>query len=77
MARTARDLGLEALPSGTNFMALRMRDADQSQRVVRALEAQDIFVRRPSIAPLDTLVRFTLGTATQRAHLERALRDAL
>ncbi|MEO1274626.1 MAG: pyridoxal phosphate-dependent aminotransferase [Pseudomonadota bacterium] len=74
----ARDNGLVALPSATNFVAVDCgRDGDFARRVLAALLAEGIFVRMPGIAPLDRCIRIGCGTSADMAALEAALPRAL
>ncbi len=66
-ARLAERLGLMALPSTTNFVAI---DMGTNQRATTALQRlfdeEGVFIRMPGIAPLDRLIRVTVGTPPER-----------
>ncbi len=67
-AETAARLGLRALASATNFVAIDMgRDGEYARAVLRALDAAGVFVRMPGVAPMDRCIRVTVGTAQDRA----------
>jgi histidinol-phosphate aminotransferase len=67
LTETATRLGLKALPSATNFVAIDMgRDGDHARAVLKALDAAGVFVRMPGVAPLDRCIRVTVGTADDR-----------
>lgn len=77
LARAAAPFGLQPLPSGTNFVALLSESADRASSIVEALATRDIFVRRPGVAPLDAIVRVTLGNESERAQFAEALAECL
>jgi histidinol-phosphate aminotransferase len=62
----ARGLGLRALPSGTNFVAIDVAAAERARALVAALAARGVFVRKPSTAPLDRFVRVSVGLPDER-----------
>jgi histidinol-phosphate aminotransferase len=67
-ARLARELGLQALPSATNFVAIDMGGSERAKRTLqRLLEEEGVFIRMPGVAPLDRCVRVTVGTPQERA----------
>lgn len=76
-AALAAGLGLGALPSATNFVALDTGDGERARALLGALEARDVFVRMPGVAPLDRCIRVTVGTAEERAAFARVLPEAL
>lgn len=54
--------GLAALPSATNFVAIDCRrDGAFARRVLDALVARGIFVRKPFVPPQDRCIRVTVG----------------
>ncbi|MCC5956374.1 MAG: pyridoxal phosphate-dependent aminotransferase [Natronohydrobacter sp.] len=62
----AAENGLHALPSATNFVAIDCgRDASFARAVLRELMARDVFVRMPSVAPLDRCIRVSAGPQTE------------
>lgn len=77
-AETAARLGLKALPSATNFVAIDMgRDGDHARAVLKALDAAGVFVRMPGVAPMDRCIRVTVGTAQDRAIFAERLESVL
>lgn len=67
LTEAATRLGLKALPSATNFIAIDMgRDGDHARAVLKALDAAGVFVRMPGVAPLDRCIRVTVGTSEDR-----------
>ncbi|MDF1749317.1 MAG: pyridoxal phosphate-dependent aminotransferase [Alphaproteobacteria bacterium] len=63
----AEGLGLKALPSATNFVAIDMgRDGAYARSVLKELDARGVFVRMPGVAPMDRCIRVTVGTAQDR-----------
>jgi len=62
IAEIARDNGLAALPSATNFVTIDTRgDAAFALRLMQALLAQDVFVRKPMASGLDRCIRVSVG----------------
>lgn len=58
IAAIARANGLLPLPSAASFVAIDCgRDGDYAKRILDGLIARDIFVRKPSVAPLDRCIR--------------------
>src|SRR5690606_3076083 len=70
--------GHTALPSGTNFVAVDCgKDGDFARALLAALTARGIFVRMPSVAPLDRCIRVSCGSAGDLERFAAALPDAL
>lgn len=77
-AKLAASLGLKALPSATNFVAIDMGDGDRARKTLaRLLEDEAVFLRMPGIAPLDHLIRVTVGTPQERQGFAEALTRVL
>jgi histidinol-phosphate aminotransferase len=77
-AALAESLGLKALPSATNFVAIDMGDGDRARATLaKLLEAEGIFLRMPGVAPLDRLIRVTVGTQPERQGFAAALTRVL
>lgn len=76
-AALAKRLGLTTVPSATNFVAMDVGDSQRARALLQALLDRDIFVRMPSVSPLDRCVRITVGTPQQRNLLATILQDAL
>lgn len=73
-AALAESLGLKALPSATNFVAIDMGDGDRARlTLARLLEEEGVFLRMPGVAPLDRLIRVTVGTPPERQGFAAAL----
>jgi len=74
----AERLGLKALPSATNFVAIDMGDGDRARRTLaRLLDDESVFLRMPGVAPLDHLIRVTVGTEPERQGFAAALARVL
>ena len=74
----AERLGLKALPSATNFVAIDMGDGDRARRTLaRLLDDESVFLRMPGVAPLDRLIRVTVGTEPERQGFAEALTRVL
>lgn len=76
-AALARELGLTALPSHTNFVCIDVGDATRATRIVGELLKRGVWIRKPGAPPLDTCIRVSVGTASMRAAFACALRDVL
>ncbi|MBM3278251.1 MAG: aminotransferase class I/II-fold pyridoxal phosphate-dependent enzyme [Candidatus Handelsmanbacteria bacterium] len=74
-AALAGELGLRAVPSGTNFVALEI--GPQARRLLEVLLENDVFVRMPGMAPLDRCIRVTVGTPQERRDFAQVLRRVL
>jgi len=74
----ARDNGLTALPSATNFVAIDCgADGAFALRVLQQLGQRDIFVRKPMAPGLDRCIRVSCGPDAEIDLLAEALPDAL
>ena len=73
-AALAESLGLKALPSSTNFVAIDMGNGDRARATLaKLLEDEGVFLRMPGVAPLDRLIRVTVGTPPERQGFAAAL----
>lgn len=78
IARIAADNGLAALPSATNFVAVDCgRDGDYALRVLKALEARGVFIRKPMAPVLNRCIRISCGTEADLAILAEELPGAV
>jgi histidinol-phosphate aminotransferase len=74
----AATLGLEALPSATNFVAIDMGNGDRARATLATLLSDEaVFLRMPGVAPLDRLIRVTVGTPPERQAFALALTRVL
>ncbi|MDX2259098.1 MAG: pyridoxal phosphate-dependent aminotransferase [Hyphomicrobiaceae bacterium] len=74
----ARDAGLEALASATNFVTIDCgRDAAFAKSILDAVLARDVFIRKPGVAPLDRCIRVSAGPDAELDAFAMALGDAL
>ena len=76
-AALARELGIEMIPSATNFVALDIGSGERARALLQALLARDVFVRMPGVAPLDRCIRLTVGPAAERKVFAEILREVL
>ena len=77
-ARLAEELGLRAIPSATNFVALDMGgDCARARETLTRLQQRDVFVRMPGVAPLDRCIRVTVGTNKERHLFATILREVV
>ncbi len=78
IARIAKDNGLVALPSATNFVAIDCgKDGDFARAVLAELGELGIFARMPGVSPQDRCIRISCGPASDIAKFEQALPKAL
>ncbi|ARO15154.1 histidinol-phosphate aminotransferase [Ketogulonicigenium robustum] len=78
IAEIAAANGLVCLPSATNFVAIDCgQDGAFARRVLDALVAAGIFVRMPSVAPLNRCIRVSAGTPSDLDAFELELPKAL
>lgn len=80
----AASVGLRALPSATNFVAIDCgRDGVFADSVMRAVIAQDVFIRKPSVNDvtahpgIERCIRVSVGTDPELDLFEDALGEAL
>ncbi|WP_170753816.1 pyridoxal phosphate-dependent aminotransferase [Ruegeria lacuscaerulensis] len=78
IGQIARENGLEALPSATNFVAIDCgRDGAFAKAVLEALVARGIFVRMPFVAPQNRCIRVSCGAVSDLDLFAAALPEAL
>jgi histidinol-phosphate aminotransferase len=78
LAAIAEANGLRPLPSATNFVTIDCgRDGAFARRVLDALVARGIFVRKPFVAPQDRCIRVTAGKPADLDAFAAALPPAL
>ncbi|MBB1491510.1 MULTISPECIES: pyridoxal phosphate-dependent aminotransferase [unclassified Paracoccus (in: a-proteobacteria)] len=78
IAAIARDNGLKALPSATNFVAIDCgRDGDSARALLAALAEQGIFARMPWVAPQNRCIRVSCGPEAELDVFAQALPQAL
>lgn len=78
ISEIATSNGLTALPSAANFVTIDCGvDGEFASSVLKELLAQDVFVRKPSVAPLDRCIRVSCGIEKELAIFAEALPHAL
>jgi histidinol-phosphate aminotransferase len=78
IGKIAADNGLVPLPSGANFVTVDCGgDGSLAKRVLDGLIARDVFVRMPSVAPLNRCIRVSCGRDEDLALFAAALPAAL
>lgn len=60
-----KSLGLDYLPSSTNFVAVDLGDGDTTRKVLAELNDTGIFIRMPGVKPLDRYIRVGVGTPAE------------
>ena len=74
----ALEAGLHPLPSATNFVAIDCgRDGAYARRILELVLAQGVFIRMPGVAPLDRMIRVTVGRDEELDMFGTALRNAI
>ncbi|MEM7353578.1 MAG: aminotransferase class I/II-fold pyridoxal phosphate-dependent enzyme [Acidobacteriota bacterium] len=74
-AAIAGEVGLETLPSATNFALFDFATAERAVATLDALGERGVFVRKPPVPPLDRCVRVSVGTPEERRRLGEILRQ--
>ncbi|RJE80748.1 pyridoxal phosphate-dependent aminotransferase [Paracoccus sp. JM45] len=78
IGQIARQNGLRALPSATNFVAVDTGyDGAYAANLVKALEDRGVFIRMPGVAPLNRCIRISCGPADEMDLLSVVLPKAL
>lgn len=78
IGQIARQNGLRALPSATNFVAVDTGyDGAYAAKLVKALEERGVFIRMPGVAPLNRCIRISCGPADEMDLLSVVLPKAL
>jgi len=78
IAKIAAGNGLRPLMSAANFVAIDCgRDGAYAKRILDGLIARDVFVRMPSVAPLNRCIRVSCGRDEDLAVFAAALGSAL
>ena len=75
--RIAREAGLAAIESYTNFVCINCGSAQRATRVMDELLQRGVWVRKPGAPPLDRCIRVSAGTPDMRRAFESAFRDVL
>ncbi len=73
----ADDLGLHAVPSSTNFVAVDLESTERAKAIIAKLADLDVFMRMPGVAPLNRCVRVGLGSAEEFDLFASAFKQAL
>lgn len=71
----AREFGLSALPSATNFVTIDVGSAERARATVSALARAGVFIRLPGAPPLDRCIRVSVGSAEDRQEFARIFRS--
>lgn len=78
IALIATQHGLRAMPSAASFVAIDCgNDGAFAQRVLDGLIKRHVFVRKPSVPPLDRFIRISCGRDEDLEVFEKALSGAL
>ena len=63
-------LGIDTIPSQTNFVLAQFQDPEQASQIHAALEASGVYARRLNGGEFGKCIRFTMGT---EAEMERCV----
>ncbi len=76
--KIVKNCGLEVIPSATNFVAVDCgRGRDFAFKVLDELIKQDIFVRMPSVEPLNRCIRISVGKQKELTLLRNILPEVV
>lgn len=73
----ARQHNLAYVNSATNFVAIDVGGGERARALLAALEARDVFIRMPGVAPMDRCIRVSVGLPDERAIFAERFADAL
>lgn len=73
----AERLGLRALPSATNFVAIDLESNDRATAALQGLAEMGVFIRMPGVEPLNRCIRVTIGRPGEREIFAEALAEVL
>ena len=78
IAAVAAANGLVPLPSATNFVTIDCgRDGDYAMRVLKELNAREVFIRKPGAPGIDRCIRVSCGLPHELDYFEATLPEAL
>ncbi len=70
-------LGVSAIPSATNFVAIDVGSGERARAILKALQDDDVFIRMPGVPPLDRCIRVSVGQPEERALFAAAFEKVL
>lgn len=73
----AKKLDLAYLKSATNFVSVDIQSADKANSLIAQLNSDEVFLRKPMIAPQDQFIRIGVGNKAVHALLENSLIKAM
>ena len=78
IAAVFQRFGFTSLPSRTNFVPINSGgDGKFAAKLMRSLIQEKIFVRMPSVSPLDSFIRITAGTNDDLTVLDDAMKKII
>ncbi len=77
LAEIARKVGLEPLPSSTNFVCMATESRQRAEVILNGLALRDVFIRKPGVAPLDRCIRVTVAREPELELFECLLLDVV
>jgi len=72
----ALELNLSVIPSATNFVAMDIGSSERAKELSSELIKKRVFVRMPSVSPLNRCIRITIGPAEERQQVAEAIRNS-
>ena len=73
----ATELGLNTLPSSTNFVSIDMGSFERAKLTLESLLQRGVFIRMPGAEPLNRCIRVTVGSAPEREAFGQHLTDVV
>ena len=73
----AEKLGLPYLRSSTNFVTVDMGSSQRAVQLLKTLNDQGIFLRKPMVPPQDSFIRIGVGSESEHAIFTEAFTGAL
>jgi len=73
----ARAHNLQSIKSTTNFVAVDLGSVEYANKMLEALNTAGIFIRKPSVAPLDRYLRVGVGTEHEQQVFSAIFSDLL
>ncbi len=73
----AHDLGFTAIKSATNFIAMDTGSKERARELSSELTKRRVFVRMPSVSPLDRCIRITIGPKDECYMVAEAIRSSM
>lgn len=73
----AAELQLPCLPSSTNFVTMDIGSAQAANDLLKAMNREQVFIRKPMVPPLDRFIRVGIGNEAELDVFAQTLRRLL